>query len=292
MIETTFFQDVLNLYQRIEFNRSEEELSKIDKNILFYLADKKEQFILVNNPNIIEIDIKSAFPTIVTSLFHSNNNFIIELNKKKTKKEKNIFIAITLKDTEYLRRLNIICKMIIYGFVKENTNDFLLLELKKDGIIIQLDNKSYDQLILAVNKEEYFKNSLTEYIFNHNFNFHLTSYKSYLRCNKTTFVVHDDKLEIKGQYKYLPDKLFLFLNDYINGLNVDLFEIKRIYSKLFFNIIKINFLKDYLNDYYICNNRKIINSENKYVNYSNLISVDPLVYLRNFVYPLIASRRF
>ena len=292
MIETIFFDSLLNLYNQIKFDIDEADLSKIDTNITYYLADKKKQFILANNPNIVEVDIVSAFPTIVNCLFDKNSTFLQNLNSMSGKKQKNIFIATSLKETEYLRRLNIICKIIIYGFIKENTNDFLLLELKKDGILLQLDNENYDQLILAINGEEYYKNSLTEFIYKNNFKFHLTNYNSYLRCNSTSFFTLNNELIIKGKYKYLPDKLFEFLTDYLNGKKIDLYELKTIYSKLFYKTIQINYLKEYINNYYVCNNQKVLNFENKYVNYSIHTNIDPLIYMRNFVYPLIASKRF
>jgi len=290
MKETKFFELLLTLYNQIYFD-DYKELSTIDKNIVYYLADKKDQFVVVNNPNIVEVDIVSAFPTIVNCLFEQQSDFLIRLNNKTSKKDKNIFIATQLK-TEYLRRLNIICKIIIFGFITENTKEFLLLELKKDGIVIQVDNKNYDQLILAVNQEEYFKNSLTQFIFKNKFKFHLNDYNLYLRSNRTTFTVRDNKLFIKGKYKYLPNKLYCFLNDFMNGVNVDLFELKKIYSTTFYNIIQHNYLKEYLNNYYVCKNQKVLNSENKYVTYSIHTHIDPMIYLRNFVFPLMSLKTF
>lgn len=291
MIETDFFQTLLNLYNKIPINEGDDELAKIDSYITYYLADKQNQFIIVNKPNIIDIDITSAFPTIIKCMFGKDDPFVIDMFSKQTKKEKNIFIAISLKNTEYLRRINMICKMIIYGIIKENSKEHLLLELKKDGILIQCDNLNFDKLNFAINGEEYYKNSLTEYVLSKGFNFHITDYQSYIRCNRTSFFMKDNKLKIKGKYKYLPNGLINDLKNYLLDEDINLKELKRIYSKTFFNVIKFNYLKDIIDEYYICSNNKILDSDNKYVNYTYTLDVNPSLYLKNFVYPIIASKR-
>ncbi len=289
--ETNFFNDLLNHYNNIKFKEDEIALAKIDKNISYYLADDKNQFIIFNNPNIIEVDITSAFPTIVNALF-GDCEFTREVFNKKTKKERNIFIAISLKETEYLRRFNNICKMIIYGILSENLKSYVLIELKKDGVLIQCDDENLFSLKQAVDNISYYSNSLTECVMENKFNFHVTKYQHYSRCNKTSFFLKDDILSVKGKYKYIPLKLRKALNDILLYKTIDLFEIKQIYSNVFWEITKTNFLKEYLFDYYICDDtNKIINDENKYVKFNNTVKVNPELYLKNFVYPILASTR-
>ncbi len=289
-METDFFQNLLNLYNQINFSVDESEISKIDKHITYYLADIKNEFIVVNKPNIIDIDIKSAFPTIVNCMF-GVCDFTKKLNKLTNKKEKNIFIATTLKETDYLRRINMISKMIIYGIIKENCSDYILLELKKDGILLQCDNINLEKLFLAINGKEYLRNSLTEFVIKSGFNFHTTSYQSYCRCNRTSFFIKDHKLKVKGKYKYLPPKLRSDLLEYIVGKKKNLTYLKEIYSNIFLNIIRIEFLKDIIEDYYLCENKKVLDSNNNYVPYNYSTLINPKLYLRNFVFPIIASMR-
>jgi len=118
--EYELFQDLLKLYSKLSVPEQYLEISKVDKAISWYLGDSSNQYVTLSksiNNNIIELDIRQAFTTICKCLFEPESDFIVELNKIQDKKSRNIFIATSLVNSEYLRLLNIICKVIIMGIL-------------------------------------------------------------------------------------------------------------------------------------------------------------------------------
>jgi len=286
-----FFNELLTKYSKINIPTNYQEISKADKAISWYLADSTNQFVTIsksNNINIIELDIRQAFTTICNCLFEPNNSFLVQMNKIEDKKSRNIFIATSLVNTEYLRLLNIISKVVICGVLFE-INNITLLELKKDGAIITCDDDTLNKLI---NLKEITDSSLPflNYIISHNFNFHTTEFKKYIRSNKTSYFLDlDDNLIIKGIYKHSPNFIKKLQKNIIQNNFQDFNEIIKIYSKKYLNIILINHLNELLTDYYLCDNKKFVSYDNKYI--SNKNDIDPEIYLKTFIYPIILSTK-
>ncbi len=273
-----------------------EELSSIDGPILWYMADHQKNIITTigNNTNyIIDLDISSAFPTICNNLFDTNSEFIQKLNNIQDKKEKNIFIATNLKG-DNLKQINKICKLIIVGIIFDTDNiDELnkinILELKKDGCLLTCSKQTIDRLTSL----NYSNNIFTKFIIEHKFNFHIDYYAKYIRSSKTSFLLGKsldiNDFIIKGQYKYIPQKLFeIIFNTMLTG-KIDKRNINKIYSEQFFKIIQKNNLKDYLKKYYLTTSNKIIDYNGKYINYNYNTIVYPEIYKRIFIYPTLLT---
>jgi len=283
-----FFNELFNLYSKIDFPEDYKELSKVDKAISWYLADSSNQYITssqTNNNYILEVDIKNAFTTICNVWFDQKSDFIKELNKLQDKKARNIFIATNLKETEYLKQLNTICKMIIMGILFE-IGEIQLLELKKDGAVITCNQDTYNRLNQLKNIDKKFINFISK-----DFIIKVDRHLKYIRCNKTSYFWNGSDIIIKGMYKYIPLKLLenqkkIFLNEKIDSENL-----LKIYSKKYFEIIEMNYLKDLLKDYYICSNNKYLTFDGKYNSKLKDSIIDPKNYLKMFLYPIILSTK-
>ena len=78
-----FFQDLYSEYLKIKTPLKYEELTKLGKHIAWYQADSSQSLVSIyssNNINIVELDIKGAFPTICAALFGLNHQFIQNMN--------------------------------------------------------------------------------------------------------------------------------------------------------------------------------------------------------------------
>ena len=312
--QTDFFKQLFTLYSNIDFPPNMEDLSQIDKNIAFYLADKDDQYVSsrhTTNLNIVELDIKSAFPTICRNLFGVESPFVQKMDSFKDKRERLIFIATTLKDTgkDYLNQLNLICKMTVLGIVIELlTNDsVLVLELKKDGILFTCNHESLEKLntfLPLVNKEKFVNTDylnayanypFVKYLIDTGFNFHLEEYQTYYRCNKTSVYLDKagEELTIKGKYKYIPKKIESIILQILTLKEVNFDKIQKVYSKSYFNICKKNGLNEIINNYYICpdNKNTIIDPTGNYIKMKPVIDIDPHIYLRLFVFPALLSTK-
>ncbi len=293
MFETNFYQDLIDKYfNNIKPPITHQEIAKIGGPISWYLADSNNNIINMtgNNTNyILDLDIKSAFPTICHNLFNQNSPFITHLDSIQEKLEKNIFIATTLKG-ERLKQINQICKLIIVGIIfdtqdQNELDDITILELKKDGCLITCNYDTLQRIKNLNNSDQDF----TKYIKLLNFDFHYDEYTKYIRSNRTTFLLNKglDNLKIKGQYKYIPEKLKLSMINIMLNNFVDMKNIKLIYTTEFFKIIQKNNLSTYLKNYYLCNKNKVINHIGKYTNIQYNTKVDPQLYKKLFLYPLL-----
>lgn len=284
-----FFNELLELYSQIDFPDEYKELSKIDKAISWYLADSTNQYITAtksNKLNILELDIKNAFTTICNVWFDPESDFIKELNKLQEKKSRNIFIATNLKNTEYLKQLNMICKMIIMGILCES-GTIQLLELKKDGAIIVCDSETTQKLQnLADNNSNFI-----QFILNNQFQIKVNEYETYIRCNKTSHFWNGSELETKGTYKYAPQKLIEIQRKILCRENIDHERLLQIFSKTYFDIVIINNLNEVLKEYFLCNNKKYLGSDGKYVDNLKNTIIDPRRYLKTFIYPIILATK-
>lgn len=277
-----FYENLLNLYSRIDF-RLYKESAKLDSSHIFYLADSTKQFITVSrsaNNFLFEIDIKSAFPTICKCLFGEKSDFVKGIYSLSDKKERNIFISTNLKNTKYLKLLNIICKIIILGTTFESYSDLSLLELKKDGVLISC--KDIDSNI---------KSKFIDFVINNGFEFHRKEYQKYIRCNRTTMLTDKNQLIIKGMYKHFPLKVKENIMDILSGNDNCLDYYQKIYSEKYFRIVKHNNLNEIINGYYLCENGRFLDQRGKYVKYSSKIDINPRLYLKTFIFPVVLSTK-
>ena len=297
MFETNFYQNLINIYfDNINPPAHHQELAKVGGPISQYLADQSNNLIHItgNNSNhILDIDITSAFPTICHNLFNQNNNFIKQLNNIQEKKAKNIHIATTLKG-EPLKQINQICKLIIMGIILDTDNqdeleNILILELKKDGCLISCPTETLDRLTYLSSNS----NKFTQFILSHNFQFHFEQYAKYIRSNRTSFLLNKslDNITVKGYYKYIPTELKNNMFNFVTNKNQNINHINNIYNKKFFKILQKHNLKDYLEKYFLCNKNKVIDVTGKYVPLQLNTKVDPKIYQKIFIHPLIISNQ-
>ena len=291
----SFYDELSKLYfNEITPSSTYSELCSIGNKISWYMADSQNNIVnaIGNNTNyIIDVDIKSAFPTLCQVLY-PNTEFINAVNNAPNKKSKNIIIATTLKG-EALRQLNRMCKIIILGIIFDTDNELEksqidIFELKKDGCLIGCSKQTIDRL----NNIYYSENKFTQYIVKNNFSFHIDYFAKYIRCNRTSFLLGKnldiDSFVVKGQHKYIAKELKKIMYNIILKNEYDIAYINKIYSSTFFKILKHNNLQKYLTDYYIVD-RKIMNYEGKYVNFNLNVSVNPDLYKKIFIFPMIIS---
>jgi hypothetical protein len=285
-----FFQDLLKIYSAIKFPEQYLEISKVDKAINWYYGDAANQYITLTkteNNNIIEIDIRQAFTAICKCLFEPDSDFIIEMNKIQDKKSRNIFIATSLVNSEYLRVLNIICKVIIMGVLFESS-EIILLELKKDGATISCDDET---LVRLMNIHEHPLGDFSKMVIDNNFQFHFTQYDKYIRSNRTSYFWDGNTLDVKGTYKHVPPKLNEVQKKILEEEFNDFQEILKIYSKQYFTILTTNNLMKLLKEYYLCGNERYLADSGKYVTKLNNSDISPRNYLKTFIYPIVLSTK-
>jgi hypothetical protein len=293
----SFYDNLIKLYiENINPPPNYVELSKVGGPISWYMADSQNNIITSignNNNYIIDLDITSAFPTICNCLYDNNSEFIIQLNNIQDKKEKNIFIATTLKG-EPLKQINRICKLVIIGIIfdsqdPEEKEKIDIFELKKDGCILSCSRKTIDRLTSL----SYQDSTFTQFVLQNNFSFHMDYFAKYVRSNRTSFMLGKSlELEdfiIKGQYKYVPRKLLNIIHQIIVTNRYDIELINKVYSDLYFKILQVNNIKEYLLDYYIVESNKIINFEGKFVSFNINTEVDPNLYKKIFIYPMLIT---
>jgi hypothetical protein len=293
----SFYDNLIKLYiENINPPPNYIELSKVGGPISWYMADSQNNIITSignNNNYIIDLDITSAFPTICNCLYDNNSEFIIKLNNIQDKKEKNIFIATTLKG-EPLKQINRICKLVITGIIfdsqdPEEKEKIDIFELKKDGCLLSCSRKTIDRLTSL----SYQDSTFTQFILQNNFSFHMDYFAKYVRSNRTSFML-GKSLElkdfiIKGQYKHVPRKLLNIIHQIIVTNRYDIELINKVYSDLYFKILQVNNIKEYLLDYYIVESNKIINFEGKFVSFNINTEVDPNLYKKIFIYPMLIT---
>lgn len=252
----------------------------------YYYSDETKSNILAKN--IIEIDIKSAFPTICKILFGKEHPFVKNIFNINDKLQRNIFISTTLTDQtkidniHYLNELNLWSKMLILSYTYLKYKNIHILEYVKDGIMIkgELNNEPPELFYI-----------LSKFIKEHEILFHEKIKPFYIRFNKTTISIIDDKLKIKGNYHEPPEYLRTIIQDILNGniYNKKLIELKRIYSKLFFNILYKTALKDDIRYYYQFQENKYLDKNNKLT--QTISEIYPKGYLFEFIYPILSLIR-
>lgn len=305
---TPFYSNLLGLYSRLNYPPQYQEIATIDKHITYYLADHGDQFISARQQGgnyVVELDIKSAFPTICRNFFGMNSEFVKKMDSIEEKRGRLIYIATTLKEAgDYLTQLNIMCKVIVLGIVFELCDhEILVLELKKDGLLFTCNKETLDKLqmllpIVGDNRlvnidydKAYQDYPFTKYLIDSNFRFHVDLYHTYYRSQKTSAYFQVGELTIKGKYKYMPKKIESLITDILNLKSINTKLLKSIYSTKYFKICQMNGLIELLEDYYICDNDCILDRNGNYIKHTNLSETEPIIYLRTFLYPAILATK-
>ncbi len=238
--------------------------------------------------NVMEIDIKSAFPTICKLMYGEDNPFVQKIYSISDKIERNKFIAITLKkqgeidNKAYLSDLNLWSKILTMGYIYSKFTDIIIVQYIKDGA-----------LFIASHKENLNSNDNTfiDYIIKNGIVFHERRIDTFIRFNRTSIVKYGKEISIKGDYHNPPPFIHeTIIPTLLNGSIYDyelLNKVKKIYSKLYCQIIIKASLIDDVKKYYMIND-SYLNNLGKLDSLSNL---DPLAYLRYIVYPILSLCR-
>jgi hypothetical protein len=325
-----FFNNIFKKFINIEISENFKNINKKDSSDILSInssfnwhSDNNGDDKIISSPlsynlkkkfKIIEIDIKSAYPTIIHNMYSDNNSqLLLKLNKLKTKKEKNIFIGKSFNN-EILKRLNQISKMIIIGIIlefhnyletKQNNNIFLkIFEIKRDSCVFLCGEFLYKSLYKILEDRKIpRKNKFMDFIFNCGFRFHYSEYDYYLRLNSTSNFINIKKKELirKGKFKYIPKALPEYIFKIITKkiTDNDLIYLKKIYSFETLKKLRKYKLHKIIDDYYKCidfqnktNKFKfLLSSSNKknLLNYYNSFNLDinPSNYLKVFIFPFL-----
>jgi len=277
--------EVINLYVEIT---KECPISTLGPPFTYYHSDHINSNIMATD--LIELDVKSAFPTICRLYFGNDHPFIQQLNRIENKLDKNIFISTTLKKQSevdgkpYLNELNLWSKILILGYIYCKYDNVNILQYVKDGAILKGE----------------IRNSITptmdlflQYIVDNKIIYHEIPIVLYMRFNKTTILKYslDSKISIKGKFKIFPKFINnTVLEEFFNGNIYDnnvLTNIKNKYNKLFFSILYNSQLKEDIDYYYLINN--------KYLNIKGdldiLENISPKMYLLQIIYPILSLLR-
>ena len=275
MKSTNFLTEVFQDFSNVSIRKENKDFYKIDT-LVYYLADKEKSIIRAND--IIEVDIRSAFPTICGFLFSEEKEFLSRLDDLKDKKlERNIFISTTLKGTEHLKQLNLISKMIISAVVMDADPAAKILELKKDGISYVGKDISRGKLFKKYTQM--------------GFQIRRTPFKKYIRYQRTSyFLDENDEMTIKGVFKDRPPLILETTEKILREDQIEPSFLNKIYSGKFFEIIRRNALDELFSQYYLCEGNKYLTDQFRYerVKYiPKMTNLRPKNYLKLFVYPLL-----
>jgi hypothetical protein len=261
------------------------KISKLTEIFSFYYADTNDVQVLARE--CIELDIRSAFPTICRLMFGEDHAFVKKIFEIDNKFERNKFIAITLKkqgeidNRKYLEELNSYCKLIIFGKVYNNYDNVEILEYKKDGLLFNGELRDVP----------HFK-SVEDYLEKGQITFGKMFVRMYIRFNKTSIYQYDNNTEIKGKFKECP--LFIYeevLPILLREEKLDGNKIKKIYTKEFFEILKQNTIMSKIKYYYGFGSEttQFLDLTGKLTKSVN--QIDPNQVLIKFLYPIISLLR-
>ena len=270
-----FFSEVFDLYSRIKVKKENRDFYNINT-IVYYLSDIEKSIIFAENA--YEIDIKSAFPTICRIMFEKEKSFIRRLDELQSDKlARNIFISTTLKETEYLKQLNLIAKMIISSVLMDADPEAKIFELKKDGIVYAGN---------SVNG-----GSLYKYFTDKGFVIRTIPYRKYIRYQRTShYISEEKKLTVKGIFRDRPPFLSNLAEIVLNEEEVNWDFVDQIYSNRYFEIVRQNMLDEVFMKYYACDGRKYLNKQFRYDKLGPITQIknlSPKSYLKLFIYPLL-----
>ncbi|MBC8427540.1 MAG: hypothetical protein H8D97_01475 [Proteobacteria bacterium] len=275
----------LEEYDKLTTNKC--TISKLGEIFSFYYADTNDVQILARD--CIELDIRSAFPTICRLMFGEDHAFVKNIFNIDSKFERNKFISITLTkqskidDRRYLEELNNYCKMFIFGKVFNNYDNINILEFKKDGMLFngELSEPKYIKEI-----ETYFEKNKV--------NFNKMQLQMYMRFNKTSIYqykeTNNNDIVIKGKFKDCPEFLYkevfpaLFKDGTVNKISI-----KKYYNRKYFEILKQNHLIDKIKYYYGFGENQFLDLTGKLNKSIN--EIDPNQVLIQFLYPILSLLR-
>lgn len=287
---TNFEDQLFKNYLKLKIPERFNSIKKVDKAIQWYMADETNSIVssVSDNNIILDIDIVSAFPTLA-NLLYKDNEFITKMNNAEDKRQRNIIMATSLKG-QPLRFLNVLSKTIILTYIfdfydyEEESSKIDIFELKKDGCLVSVSPLSVDRLFNYKSSD----NEATKFL-NKYFDLHVEKYDFYLRVNKTSYIMKDGELYLKGAFKYYPD----FLHKYIKKIIYSEFTkddeefLLSIYNKKYLSILNQFKMNSLLRKYFICSNNKIINSQKNYDSIMKIENISPKMYLKIFLYPLL-----
>jgi len=237
---------------------------------------------------VMEIDIKGAFPTICRLMYGEDSAFVKSIFALPDKFERNKHIAITLKregdknGVSYLADLNLWSKILVMGYIYSRYEDIVIIQYVKDGV-----------LFLGTLKEELDSNGNTfvDFVVKNQVTFHERRIDTFIRFNRTSVITYGKELSIKGDYKDPPKLLCDKVIPTILGGGIYdyemLTEVKRLYSKQYCQILRQGSLTDDINRLYLING-KYLNSSGKL---DALVNLDPRAYLRYILYPILSLCR-
>jgi hypothetical protein len=263
-------------------------ISKLGEIFSYYYADINDVHILARD--CIELDIRSAFPTICKIMFGEDNAFVKKIFSIEDKFERNKFIAIKLKakqerenhHTKYIEDLNNYCKQFTFGKVYNNYNDVNILEYKKDSLLF--NGETSDPIFQSVE----------DCLNDNNVEFRETKIDSYIRFEKTSIYVNSKNIIVKGKFKDCPEFIIdevlpeLLINNNLYNFN-NLNKIKTKYSNKYFEILKQNNLINKIKYYYSFGDNQFLDSNGKFT--KSIRDIDPNQILIKFLYPIISLLR-
>ena len=275
MQANSFFSEVFDLYSQVKVKKENRDFYNLNT-IVYYLADIEKS--IVSAKDVHEIDIRSAFPTICRIMFKEEKKFIERLDElQEDKLARNIFISTTLKETEYLKQLNLIAKMVISSILMDADPDAKIFELKKDGIVYAGN---------SVNS-----GSLYKHFTDQGFTIRTAPYFRYIRYQRTShYLSRDKKLTVKGIFKDRPPFLSKLAERVLNEEEIDWDFVDKIYSNKYFEIVRQNVLDEVFSKYYRCDGGKYLNNQFRYDKIRTIAGIknlSPKGYLKLFIYPLL-----
>jgi hypothetical protein len=290
-----FLSEVITRYGKISIPEQYKSIAKIDSNILWFLADDGELNDSVVNKkiletgnsivhcfhNVLEIDISSAFPSICKVYIKDDefNNTIASISDKTSKL---IYISNKL-DGQQLRNLGYLSKTIIFGKIFESIKyDISIFEIKKDSCVI-----STNEDILS------YYGDFGKFIDDCGISFHVKNYTHYLRYKKTSYFLDEENtLTIKGTYKYVPERLKEEIKKFFKNDFTSIKKLEKEYSDIWLKILKTNSIKKLIDYLFNCGG-KCLNSNGSYIDYTpkNILSIDPQIYLKTYVFPFIIAQK-
>lgn len=252
----------------------------------YYSTEAKSNILAAD---LIEIDVKAAFPTICRIFFGKDSPFIKMMDTIPDKFEKNKFISINLTEQTkrdgypYINELNLWSKMLILSYTYAKYDNIHIMEYVKDGILIKGD-------LIARPSE----NSIwfQKFIKEHEVQFHEKEIPLYCNFNRTSIYQRKDgSLKIKGQYHNPPDYLAFAIKHLFDGHIYDnkaFNSIKKVYSRLFFNILYKGTMKQELDYYYKFDDGKFITADGRL---GPVADTSPKAYLTEIIYPILSLLR-
>jgi hypothetical protein len=275
--------NVINNYLEIT---KECPINQLGPPFTYYHADNLQTNLL--SYNLINIDIKNAFPTICKILFGKDHPFVKNIYNIEEKKPRLIYLTTTLTELTkknnypYLNELNLWSKILILSYAYSKYENINILEYVKDGLFIYTSSKREE------NKYSIFLNEL---INEHEITFHEKKVDIYCRFNKTSIYKYENELVIKGKYHNMPNYLKDIIIELMNGKIYDkilLNQLNYIYSIEMFNFCYYGGLKNEIDYYY-----KFDKSNYLSINYK-LESIDKIntrSYLTEIIFPILALLR-